>query len=266
MYMRPFGQRGTRLVAALLLAVVMALGAALIGTDDVEADSVLPLQAGLNEIVYSGETAPITQALANIDGLFTAVYQWHGPSQSWRVFRPGQPAFLSDLTTMETNGIYWIAVSSSTELTIAEPAPAADLPGIGDPWRRSDDIQLTPTACTALPGFVWSCDVTVTNRGSATVDLTLPSDHWQWQNSEGVFFDVFYTFQSAGVEQASCFASAGADLRCTSVSMTNLAPAAGRDITVVFVHGAGQLGSPTIRLIASGSTFNDGTTWALPLG
>ena len=87
----------------------------------------ITLEAGFNELVYGGETATVEDALSSIDGLYSAVFHWDNTTQTWSVYRPGQPAFLSDLDTMEFGQVYWIAVSAQVQLTIA------DVGGLGGP-------------------------------------------------------------------------------------------------------------------------------------
>ena len=113
-----------RRIGALIGIAVVALSLVLFGTGAIAADSEVPLQRGLNEVVYTGETAPVQEALTSIDGLYSVVFHWDVTAQQWRTFRPPPaPALLSDLTALEEGKIYWIVVDQSLRLTIVEPVP-----------------------------------------------------------------------------------------------------------------------------------------------
>lgn len=124
-------------ILATMAAIVVAVGAALAWAPEASADTEVQLQPGLNEFVYTGETAPVAEALSSIDGLYSVVFHWDGPVQRWRTFRPPPAlALLSDLTALEKEKIYWIGVEQSLRLTIAELPPPCVSP-VDGPFMRS---------------------------------------------------------------------------------------------------------------------------------
>ena len=112
-----------RSIGALIGISAAVIVLTLVGTGVIAADSQVTLVRGQNEVVYTGEMLPVEEALAFIDGRYSAVYHWDGQAQAWRTYRPGQPAFLSDLTVLESGKVYWIVTERSVQLTIVEPVP-----------------------------------------------------------------------------------------------------------------------------------------------
>ncbi len=124
-------------ILAALAAIVVAVGATLAWAPEASADTEVQLQPGLTEFVYTGETAPVTEALTSIDGLYSVVFHWDSPVQQWRTFRPPPAlAILSDFTTLEKGNIYWIGVQQSLRLTITELPPPCVSP-VDSPFMRS---------------------------------------------------------------------------------------------------------------------------------
>ena len=83
-----------RSIGALIGISAAVIVLTLVGTGVIAADSQVTLVRGQNEVVYTGEMLPVEEALAFIDGRYSAVYHWDGQAQAWRTYRPGQPAFL----------------------------------------------------------------------------------------------------------------------------------------------------------------------------
>jgi hypothetical protein len=118
----------------LVVALSLSLGIVLLTPVTASADTELQLQPGFNEFVYSGESAPVAEALSSIDGFYDVVFHWDVQAQVWRSFRPPPaPAFLSDFELMEVDNIYWVLVAQSLLLTIVEPVPLPPSPSCEDP-------------------------------------------------------------------------------------------------------------------------------------
>jgi len=83
------------------------------------------LYHGPNLVAYSGDSKPITEALASINGLytkvFTAVYEDQGGGQYelvWKQYIVGAPPFVNTITDMEPWHGYWIYVTQDCVWTI----------------------------------------------------------------------------------------------------------------------------------------------------
>jgi hypothetical protein len=89
------------------------------------------LVAGLNNVVYLGNTRSIDTALASLNGAYTAVYAWDPQRLTWQTFLPGQPA-ATDLQILQERAAYWIYVRTDADLTMRpsgnDPPPQLTLP------------------------------------------------------------------------------------------------------------------------------------------
>ena len=84
-----------------------------------------PLGPGFTYIGFTGANA--TQLADLLDGLpqITAAFVFDQLSQAWRPFRPGQPAFLSSVTSVDRlTGIFLFNDSASTQVLSWDQLPA----------------------------------------------------------------------------------------------------------------------------------------------
>ena len=81
----------------------------------------LPLVQGLNLIslpVKPGDTS-IVKVLDSIKGKFSSVWALNGKSKKYEGYFPNQPAFLSDLLTMDAGRGYWIIMDTPATLNVS---------------------------------------------------------------------------------------------------------------------------------------------------
>ncbi len=77
----------------------------------------IELSSGPNLIGFPRLLAqPLTEALAEIDGLYTKVFEYD-PAGGWRSYDVAQPAWANTLTEMRPGYAYWIYVTSGCTLT-----------------------------------------------------------------------------------------------------------------------------------------------------
>ncbi len=66
------------------------------------------LEKGWNNVVYTGNTREVSDALASIVGKYTQVLQYDNPSSLWLSYLPGQPRYLQDFGGLGRLKVYWI--------------------------------------------------------------------------------------------------------------------------------------------------------------
>lgn len=71
-----------------------------------------PLYPGTNQIVWSGESTPVGDAIGDSGAI--AVYEWIAASQSWVSYFPGSEGLgVNTLTTLRTSGIYTVVTPNN---------------------------------------------------------------------------------------------------------------------------------------------------------
>ncbi|MFQ5880744.1 MAG: hypothetical protein ACE5IZ_11310, partial [Dehalococcoidia bacterium] len=78
---------------------------------------------GWNLFSYLGASQPMPQALAQIEGSFSAVWALDGASQEWSAFDPDAAAVANDLTGLEQYGSYMINMRQADSLAFEVAAP-----------------------------------------------------------------------------------------------------------------------------------------------
>lgn len=76
----------------------------------------VPLYTGWNNIAYLGQTQPVAQAMASIQGKYTIVFHYVNIDKSWQSYSPNLPAFASNLTNLEYGQAYWIYATEGCTL------------------------------------------------------------------------------------------------------------------------------------------------------
>jgi hypothetical protein len=141
--------KGLGISAALIIALGIAIGSLAAGSDSggvaIRDEPPIPAQQttdveitlfpGFNEFTYVGAAAPVEEALASIDGLYSVLFQWDAEAQLWLIFRPGQ-IFLSSFLSLEPGGQYWIVVNQRLRLTMTA-APPPCRPATESPFIQS---------------------------------------------------------------------------------------------------------------------------------
>ncbi len=87
------------------------------------AGRVLQLRPGWNNVTWAGPRTPVTAAIAPLAPRVNRVFSWIAAEQRWRSFTVGVPAFVNDLTTLETGQTIWILVEGDGALTWSQPPP-----------------------------------------------------------------------------------------------------------------------------------------------
>jgi hypothetical protein len=137
----------------------------------------IPLRPGWNLIAYPAQAdQPIREALASITNSYTTVYGYDIRNQAdpWAVFDTASPAWVSDLSVLQTGNGYWINATEAITLhlrsnpgaslaalnTFAEPlsGPPATFYGILEP----------STSITPRPGLPVVARIGETICGRAT--------------------------------------------------------------------------------------------------
>ena len=91
---------------------VYAEGSAIITlTPAAPATRAIELAAGWNAIVYTGESRPVPEALASIDGLYDQVFHYDNVTELWSSYLPGSAPQLNDFGGLHPYRVYWIRMS-----------------------------------------------------------------------------------------------------------------------------------------------------------
>ncbi len=69
------------------------------------------LETGWNNIVYTGTTREVSDALASIGGHYKQVLQYDNPAGLWLSYLPGQARYLQDFGGMGRLKVYWILMT-----------------------------------------------------------------------------------------------------------------------------------------------------------
>lgn len=85
---------------------------------DVEPGRVLSLAAGWNNFVYTGTSQSIPNALAEISGKYTAVYQYDNATATWLSYLPGQSRFLNTIGGLLHLRVYWIYMTEGADVVL----------------------------------------------------------------------------------------------------------------------------------------------------
>lgn len=114
---------------------------------------------------YPGATQPPATALAAITGKYTAVFGYEdGAADPWRLFAPGAPVWVSDLTAMTTGASYWINTTAPIDAPIKGPD--------GESTTLNAGSVLAPPPATyygLLPAGVAAAGLRVEGRVGAAV-------------------------------------------------------------------------------------------------
>lgn len=79
--------------------------------NDPEAQPLSPrVSGGFNLVAWTNEARPVTEAIAPIAQFVRAVYTWDPTAQRFRVYRPGAPSFLNDLTVLRRGEGVWVEI------------------------------------------------------------------------------------------------------------------------------------------------------------
>lgn len=76
------------------------------------------LAAGWNNVVYTGTSKQVSQALVTIDGKYSIVYRFENPTATWKSFVPGQPRALNSLGGLLTMQVYWVYMTEPGTLVM----------------------------------------------------------------------------------------------------------------------------------------------------
>lgn len=70
------------------------------------------LATGFNLVTWSGAPSPVADAVASLGDAFRAIYAFDATTQRYATYRAGAPAFLNDLTQLDTGQAVWIEVAA----------------------------------------------------------------------------------------------------------------------------------------------------------
>lgn len=102
-------------VAAAISALGLAAGALSSGHD---AGAASGLVKGWNNVAYLGSSGTPSEALASIDGKYSAVYRWDPSEGVYEVYAPDAPGFANTLSQISYGDAIWLHVTAdSAELT-----------------------------------------------------------------------------------------------------------------------------------------------------
>jgi len=79
---------------------------------------VIELQTGWNNIVYTGTSRQVSDALSDIAGKFSQVMQYDNPNETWLSYVPGRPRYLNDFAGILKLQVYWILMTQPGQLTM----------------------------------------------------------------------------------------------------------------------------------------------------
>ncbi len=76
------------------------------------------LQPGWNNVVYTGTSRSVADALTSIEGKYTQVMQFDNASGTWLSYLPGRSRYLNDLGGLLKLQVYWLLVTEPVTLTM----------------------------------------------------------------------------------------------------------------------------------------------------
>ncbi|MFN0095709.1 MAG: S8 family serine peptidase [Dehalococcoidia bacterium] len=76
------------------------------------------LKAGWNNVVWTGTSAPVGEALASIAGKYQQVLQYDNVARAWHSYLPGRQRLLNDFGGLFKLKVYWILMTEDAELTM----------------------------------------------------------------------------------------------------------------------------------------------------
>jgi len=79
---------------------------------------VVQLQKGWNNIVYTGASRSMSDALSDIAGKFSQVMQYDNASGTWLSYVSGRPRYLNDFAGLLKLQVYWILMTQPGTLTM----------------------------------------------------------------------------------------------------------------------------------------------------
>jgi hypothetical protein len=122
------------------------------------------LREGWNNVPYFGPPADPAEALATIDGKYSAVWHWDELNQQYETYdATGEST--GDLTTLAPGRCYWIVATEETDLDL--PAPeAGSVPALVPGWNNFVYLGAEPAVADALAAlaghfsalFAWNAD------------------------------------------------------------------------------------------------------------
>jgi RHS repeat-associated protein len=110
----------TDIVAQRGYIIYVANGATLNVSGNRQTDSI-DLQPGLN-LIPSPADAPVDvqDALSTLANNYTGVWDYQTAPQTWREYLPNQPAFLSELASLQPDKAYWLDVPNAAQILFQE--------------------------------------------------------------------------------------------------------------------------------------------------
>ena len=93
------------------------------------------LVAGLQDIVYPGETMAVASAVASIASTLIAVWYWDEEVGRWLAYSPTAPDWANDLTVMTKGETYSINMTEATVWVVNVAEPPGGEPVKAFPWR-----------------------------------------------------------------------------------------------------------------------------------
>lgn len=78
----------------------------------------IQLERGWNNVTWTGASAAVSEALAQLDGKYSQVLQYDNPTRAWLSYLPGQPRYLNDFGGLFKLKVYWIYVTTPASLTM----------------------------------------------------------------------------------------------------------------------------------------------------
>ena len=76
------------------------------------------LKPGWNNLVYTGTTRQVAEALLTIEGKYTQLLQFDNAGQRWTSYLPGRPRYLNDFGAVFRLKVYWVYMTDSATLTM----------------------------------------------------------------------------------------------------------------------------------------------------
>lgn len=126
-----------RLLTSIFVAVVLIAAFNFLPQEESHAEPVVTtnLYAGWNIFTYFGPNQPVADALSEIDGKYSIVYELEADAQNWISYDPSVP-FLSDLESLQKFSAYMILMSDGGSVTFdAGSLPSNPLPVLYEGWN-----------------------------------------------------------------------------------------------------------------------------------